>query len=72
MRTIKNSSWTGLLVLAMFCAAANAAEFAADWGPAIGGKVALQAYDQDGELRTLENLAGERGLLLFMNRSADW
>lgn len=52
---------------------ALAAEYSDGWGPAVGSKLpVLEAYDQDGRLRTLENLTGERGLLLFMSRSADW
>ena len=48
-------------------------DYSAQWGPALGKKLPmLEAYDQDGQLRTLENLAGERGLLLYLNRSADW
>ena len=50
-----------------------AGEFAESWGPAVGSTVpVLEAPDQTGTLRTLEDLAGEQGLLLFLNRSADW
>ena len=49
------------------------AEYADDWGPAIGSTVQqFEAYDQDGELRTLDNISGSQGFLLFLNRSADW
>jgi hypothetical protein len=52
---------------------AGHAEYADDWGPVTGSSVQLfEAYDQDGELRTLDNISGEQGLLLFLNRSADW
>ncbi|MBK80894.1 MAG: hypothetical protein CMQ43_08270 [Gammaproteobacteria bacterium] len=43
------------------------------WGPALGTALPLlDAVDQAGERRRLENLAGQRGLLLFLVRSADW
>lgn len=43
------------------------------WGPAIGSMLPLlEAPDQTGQLRHLDDLAGEQGLLLFLNRSADW
>jgi hypothetical protein len=49
------------------------AEYADEWGPADGSTVQLlEAYDQDGELQTLDSLSGSQGLLLFLNRSADW
>ena len=47
--------------------------YAEEWGPAVGSQVpVLAANDQSGTARTLDNLAGEHGLLLFMVRSADW
>ena len=52
---------------------AAAEDYAEQWGPAIGSTLpVLEAYDQSGQLRTLDNLTGQRGLLLFLNRSADW
>lgn len=43
------------------------------WGPPLGEPVPLlQALDQEGRLRSLGDLAGDRGLLLFLVRSADW
>ncbi len=42
------------------------------WGPAIGSKVELRAQDDSGRERTLADLSGRQGLLLFLNRSADW
>ncbi len=53
--------------------AAWASEYSESWGPAIGSTVpVLEAPDQTGTTRTLDDLAGEQGLLLFLNRSADW
>ncbi len=48
----------------------EAAEHA--WGPAIGTQVDIRAQDETGRERTLADMAGEKGLLLFFNRSADW
>jgi len=47
--------------------------YADEWGPAVGSQIpVLEATDQSGAARSLDNLAGEHGLLLFMVRSADW
>lgn len=70
------SHWLGatllLPLLALFSAAGHA-DYVEDWGPDVGSTVPLlEAFDQNGELRTLDNLSGSQGLLLFLNRSADW
>ena len=50
-----------------------ASEFSEGWGPEVGSTVPLlEAPDQTGTLRTLDDLTGEQGLLVFLNRSADW
>ena len=50
-----------------------AADYQDDWGPAVGTTMlAIEAADQTGTVRDLASLQGERGLLLFMVRSADW
>lgn len=42
-------------------------------GPAIGAKVPdFQLPDQRGQLRSLQQLMGPKGLLLVFSRSADW
>ena len=63
-----------LLCLCVSIAApASASDYVDAWGPAVGKALPLlEAYDHAGQLRTLENLAGDRGLLLSLNRSADW
>lgn len=54
-------------------ASARASEYSDAWGPAVGSTLPfLEAPDQTGTVRTLADLAGEQGLLLFLNRSADW
>ena len=54
-------------------ALAKETDDAPEWGPPIGSIIeVLQADDQDGNPRELSNLSGERGLLLFLSRSADW
>ncbi len=63
---------TGLSAL-LAGGSAWAADYAASWGPEIGSTLpVLEAPDQTGTTRTLETLAGDNGLLLFLNRSADW
>jgi hypothetical protein len=42
-------------------------------GPEISAAVPdFQLADQNGQLRSLEGLMGEKGLLLVFSRSADW
>ena len=49
------------------------AEDAQFWGPPVGATApAIEAADQDGTLRDLASLCGERGVLLVLSRSADW
>ncbi|MDP6375487.1 MAG: redoxin domain-containing protein [Pseudomonadales bacterium] len=51
----------------------QAGEYAGGWGPAVGAMApTIEANDQTGAVRSLDSLAGKRGLLLFMNRPADW
>ena len=58
---------------AMLASAALADDYADGWGLAVGTEApAIAAKDQSGTLRDLASLAGERGLVLFLNRSADW
>ena len=59
--------------LAFAASAVFANDYASEWGPKVGTPLpVIDAQDQVGEGRNLDNLAGENGLLLFMNRSADW
>lgn len=52
---------------------AVADDYSDQWGPALGTQLpVLEAHDQAGNLRTLADLSGERGLLLVLSRSADW
>jgi hypothetical protein len=48
-------------------------DYAKQWAPPVGTAMPmLMAPDQSGAARNLQSLAGEQGLLLFLNRSADW
>jgi hypothetical protein len=48
-------------------------EYAAAWGPSVGSVAPLlSANDQNGQLQTLQTLAGPNGLLVVFNRSVDW
>ncbi|MEX0963181.1 MAG: hypothetical protein WDZ52_03950 [Pseudohongiellaceae bacterium] len=45
------------------------------WAPdfPVGATVPeISAQDQDGNIQTFDDLKGEKGLLLMMNRSFDW
>ncbi|MEM6710181.1 MAG: hypothetical protein AAF648_15485 [Pseudomonadota bacterium] len=47
--------------------------YADRWGPTVGTALPLlAANDHTGAARTLDDLAGKNGLLLYFNRSADW
>jgi peroxiredoxin len=44
-----------------------------NYGPAVGATLpVIEAQDQDGARRSVASLAGERGLVLLVTRSADW
>ena len=50
-----------------------AADYQDDWGPAVGSAMPpIDAPDHTGAPRALADLTGTNGLLLFVNRSADW
>ncbi len=56
----------------MIASLAQAEDYATAWGPSLGTEVSISAEDQNGQPRTLNDLSGEKGLVLFLNRSADW
>ena len=68
---MKLISFTAALLVAAVTTA-QADEYADAWGPAIGAMVELAAADETGTPRTLADLSGDKGLILFLNRSADW
>jgi len=60
-------------LIGLSAVSALADDYSDGWGPPIGSILPiLEAPDQSGRIRTLDNLSGEQGLLLFLNRSADW
>ena len=70
VRAIMFAGMLGML----FAGVAKADEnYAKQWAPPVGTELALlEAPDQTGAVQTFESLAGDKGLLLFFNRSADW
>ncbi len=74
MAKIKICLRTALIGVFVFAGAGVFADdYVRGWGPEIGTTMpVLQAADQDGTPRELASLAGKQGLLLFVNRSADW
>lgn len=63
----------GVLVLLLAPLSSLAQEFV--WAPEIevGSTIpAIEAPDQNGEIKTFDDLAGETGLLLMFSRSFDW
>lgn len=74
IRQISLWRWLALLPGALvFSAVAMANDFVSSWGPTVGSAMpVLEAPDQTGTERRLADLSGDQGLLLFLNRSADW
>ncbi len=73
MRLIKTVMSALVSLTGLSAMVALADDYSDDWGPAIGTRLpVLEAPDQTGRVRTLDDLSGEQGLLLFLNRSADW
>ena len=65
--------WSICLLVALSMPLQSLGDYGDDWGPEVGSQLPnLAAYDHEGMRRTLEDLAGERGLLLLLSRSADW
>ncbi len=59
--------------LAMLFSLAAGTLFAAERGPAIGGKMpSFELRDQDGQPHTLKSLLGPKGAVILFFRSADW
>lgn len=59
--------------LAQSDAVRQAAEAAADFGPNVGESApAIRARDSAGDARSLSDLAGPQGLVVYFNRSLDW
>ncbi len=73
--SLRSLAWTLAFVLAAaFSAAPAATASAQEFGPSIGAKVPDIGTppDQTGAARTLASLMGDKGLVLFFFRSADW
>lgn len=57
----------------MFLMALLPGSTATELGPSVGQPLpAFEAPDQEGGLRSFENLRGPKGLVLIFFRSADW
>lgn len=60
-------------LLTASAATLGATEYQDAWGPPLGSALpSIAALDQANASRELASLSGERGLLLFAVRSADW
>ncbi|MEE4281681.1 MAG: hypothetical protein V2I41_07040 [Pseudomonadales bacterium] len=68
--------WLARLVVITCAAVAipvSADDYSAGWGPALGAQMPpIATPDQAGVERSLADLSGDQGLLLFLSRSADW
>lgn len=64
---------SALLLCAVAAMAAAQNQPAPKTGPAVGSRIPdFSAADQDGRIRSFENLRGEKGVMLVFYRSADW
>jgi hypothetical protein len=73
LRHLRNSLGSIFVLAAVFAMPVSADDYSAGWGPVVGSQMPpMNAPDQAGVERTLADLSGEQGLLLFLNRSADW
>ena len=64
---------TVILLCAGVALAAAQTQPAPKTGPAVGSRIPeFSAADQDGRIRSFENLRGEKGAMLVFYRSADW
>ncbi|PCH63895.1 MAG: hypothetical protein COC19_00520 [SAR86 cluster bacterium] len=67
-----STAWA-ILLLSGFLSSALAQDY--DWAPdfPVGANIpAIEALDQHGQLRNFDDLVGDKGLILFLNRSFDW
>ncbi len=72
LRQVRWSAFVFLVLSGSACAAEDE-EYVALWGPAVGTEIPmLDPVDAAGQARSLDDLAGEKGLLLFFNRTTVW
>lgn len=73
LRHLRNCFGSIFVLCAVVAMPVSADDYSAGWGPAVGAQMPpFSAPDQTGVVRTLSDLSGKQGLLLFLNRSADW
>ncbi len=70
MKWLQTAAAAAVLALA---ASTFADDYVDQWGPAVGTMLpGINAADHSGTVQNLASLTGNQGLLLFLNRSADW
>ncbi len=73
LRSTHFARCVALALMLLGAAGVAADDYQDDWGPAVGSAMpAIDAPDHTGAPRALADLTGAKGLLLFVNRSADW
>ena len=73
VRRALRGATTALLGTCLALIASGASAEAGSWGPEVGGVLpAIEAPDETGTRRTLEDLTGANGLLFLFSRSVDW
>jgi len=73
---VKEASMKKVALTSVFLSTVFLAPMAAQalkTGPEVGSRIPdFEARDQEGQVRTFENLTGRAGLLLLFYRTADW
>lgn len=79
MKTLKQSLLMGLLAMAALALPIQPAPYAQEqdfvWAPdfPVGSQIiSISAPDQNGDIKTFDDLTGEKGLLFMLSRSFDW
>ena len=67
---VKRAVLAATVLIAIFSVASD---YVDTWGPPVGSRVEpFSLSDNAGKTRSMADLMGAKGLLVFFNRSADW
>ena len=70
---IRSFTLIGALLAAAMIVAESEDSYAAQWGPSLNTEIpTLTVLDVEGNAKTVSDLAGEQGLVIFFVRSSDW
>jgi hypothetical protein len=73
LRTFISALTSGVLVFTVLISIGTAAAQPDSRGPAVGKAIPkFSGPDQNGVIRTLDNIKGPKGAMIVFSRSADW